>query len=171
MSGSLLRASLLVFVLAFGVNSHAAELVQTPYSGEQKVLFDIYLDDPRKMGSALYWIRAFANPLTEEPYGYAMDFMDIKVVVHGTEIVTLVSKNYERYRDVVERIKYYAEFGVEFRICAIAAQDYGYVAEDFPDFVKIVPSAITELAHWQQQGYGLITPKIMEKRFSIEEIR
>jgi hypothetical protein len=34
-----------------------------------------------------------------------------------------------------------------------------------------VPSAIAELAHWQLQGYALITPVVMEKHFSIEEIR
>jgi len=33
------------------------------------------------------------------------------------------------------------------------------------------PSAITKLAHWQLQGYALITPAVMDKTFSIEEIR
>jgi len=28
-----------------------------------------------------------------------------------------------------------------------------------------------ELAHWQAQGYSLITPKIMSKKYTIEEIR
>jgi hypothetical protein len=123
------------------------------------------------MGSALFWIRSLTNPLAEGPYGYSIDFMDIKVVIHGTEIVTLVEKNYDRYREVVERMKYYAEFGVEFKVCGLAAHDYGYVREDFLDFVQIVPSAITELAHWQQKGYALITPVVLEKRFAIEEIR
>jgi hypothetical protein len=60
---------------------------------------------------------------------------------------------------------------VEFKVCGLAAHDYGYVREDFLDFVQIVPSAITELAHWQQKGYALITPVVPEKRFAIEEIR
>jgi hypothetical protein len=35
----------------------------------------------------------------------------------------------------------------------------------------VVPSAITELAHWQLQGYALITPTVMDKKYTIEEIR
>jgi hypothetical protein len=160
-----------LFVLSVAPTVVGGELVETPYEQEQKVVFDFFLDDPGKMGSALFWIRSLTNPLAEEPYGYSIDFMDIKVVIHGTEIVTLVEKNYDRYREVVERMKYYAEFGVEFKVCGLAAHDYGYVREDFLDFVQIVPSAITELAHWQQKGYALITPAVLEKRFAIEEIR
>jgi len=43
--------------------------------------------------------------------------------------------------------------------------------KDFQDCVEVVPNAITELAHWQQQGYALIIPQIMDKKFSIEAIR
>lgn len=39
------------------------------------------------------------------------------------------------------------------------------------DFVELVPSAITELAHWQLKGYALIKPEVMDKKLSIEEIR
>jgi hypothetical protein len=30
---------------------------------------------------------------------------------------------------------------------------------------------MTELAHWQQQGYSLIIPQIFEKKLDIEKIR
>ena len=97
--------------------------------------------------------------------------MDIKVIIHGTEIVTVAKKNYEKYRDIVERMKYYQALGVEFRVCALAARDYGYLARDFQDFIVMAPSAITELGHWQQQGYALIRPVIYTRTQSIEEIR
>jgi intracellular sulfur oxidation DsrE/DsrF family protein len=111
------------------------------------------------------------GPLMEEPYGYAPEFLNIKVVIHGTEIVALAKKNYEKYKDAVERMRYYAALGVEFKVCGLAAKDYGYVQQDFQEFVHIVPSAITELAHWQLEGYAVIQPQIMSKKFSIEEIR
>lgn len=161
---------LLIPFLIFSPASKAAEFVQTPYT-EQKVVFDFYLDDPAKTNAALFWLRSLLNPLMDDPYGYAPDFMEIKVIIHGTEIVTLAKKNYEKYKTVVERMKYYSQLGVEFRVCAIAAEDYGYLHSDFHDFVQVVPSAITELAHWQLQGYALIRPIVMEKRFSVEEIR
>jgi hypothetical protein len=144
--------------------------VQTPY-GEQQVIFDFYFDDPEKINTALYWIRALINPLMDEPYGLAPEFLDIKVIVHGTEIVTLARKNYAKYETAVERMRYYAALGVEFKVCGLAAQDYHYATDDFYDFVDVVPSAITELAHWQLAGYALITPQVMEKKHAIEDIR
>jgi intracellular sulfur oxidation DsrE/DsrF family protein len=144
--------------------------VQTPY-GEQKVVYDFYFDDPAKINSALYWIRSLINPLMEEPYGIAPEFLDIKVVIHGTEIVTVARKNYEQYQDAVERMRYYSSLGVEFKVCGIAAHDFGYAVDDFQEFIEVVPSAITELAHWQLQGYALLTPVVMEKLYTLEEIR
>ena len=144
--------------------------VQTPYQ-EQKVLFDFYFDEPAKINSALYWIRSQMNPLMEAPYNQAPEFMQTVVIIHGTEIVTTVRKNYERYRDAVERMRYYAALGVKFKVCGLAAEDYDYAVSDFYDFIDVVPSAITELAHWQQQGYSLITPAVLEKRHAIEDIR
>jgi len=144
--------------------------VQTPY-GEQKVVYDFYFDDPAKINNALYWIRSLINPLMDAPYGIAPEFLDIKVVIHGTEIVTVARKNYEKYKDAVERMRYYSSLGVEFKVCGLAAQDYDYATSDFYEFIEVVPSAFTELAHWQLQGYALLTPVVMEKRYTLDEIR
>jgi intracellular sulfur oxidation DsrE/DsrF family protein len=154
----------------FATEERVSRAVQTPY-GEQKVVFDFYFDDPAKINSALYWIRSLINPLMEEPYGIAPEFLNIKVVIHGTEIVTVARKNYEQYQDAVERMRYYSSLGVEFKVCGLAAHDYGYATDDFHEFIEVVPSAITELAHWQLQGYALLTPVVMEKRYTLDEIR
>lgn len=152
------------------VIAEQASIVQTPYK-EPKVLFEFYFDNPDKINSALYWLRSYINPLTETPYNLAPEFMDIKVIIHGTEIVTLAKKNYPKYKTAVERMKYYEQLGVEFRVCGIAAKDFDYQAKDLYSFVKIVPSAIIEIGHWQQEGYAIIKPEIMDKKFSIEELR
>ena len=165
---------ILSFLILLCMNSFViaeqAKFVQTPYK-EPKVIFEFYLDEPEKINSALYWLRSYVNPLTEEPYNYAPEFMDIKIIIHGTEIVTLAKKNYTKYKNAVERMKYYSLLGVDFRVCALAAKDFGYTIKDFQSFVKVVPSAIVELGHWQQQGYAIIKPEILDKKFSIEEIR
>ena len=162
--------SLVLFCSQAVAAAEKAKFVQTPYQ-EPKVVFDFYFDDPQKIHSALYWIRSLINPLSEEPCGYAPEFVKIVGCVHGTEIVTLVKHNYQKYKEAVERMRYYAQLGVEFKICGLAAGDYGYRQSDFQEFVQIVPSAIPELVHWQQQGYAVIAPNIMEKKFAIEEIR
>ena len=130
-----------------------AKFVQTPYD-EQKVLYDFYFDDPNKINAALYWIRSLINPLMDTPYDMSPELMDIKVIIHGTEIVTVAKHNYGKYKDAVERMRYYSELGVDFRVCGLAAEDYGYTAKDFQDFITLTPSAITELSHWQAQGYS-----------------
>ncbi len=148
----------------------AARQVEPEY-GPQKVLFEFYFDHPDKIGPALYWVRSLINPLMAAPYGYAPEDLDIVVVIHGTEIAALVEKNYGRFETSVERMRYYADLGVRFRVCALALADFGYRAEELQDFVEVVPSAMVDLAHWQLQGYALIRPLILERRWSMEEIR
>ena len=147
-----------------------ARYQNTPYTA-QKVVFDFYFDEPEKLNSGLFWIRSLLNPLMEEPYGYAPEELDIKVIIHGTEIVTLAKKNYKKYNEAVQRMRYYAGLGVQFKVCGLVMDEYGYSVKDFYEFVEIVPSAITELAHWQMQGYGLISPTVMEKKLNIKDIR
>lgn len=147
-----------------------AKFVQTPYE-KPKALIDIYLDEPAKLGAALYWLRSLVNPLTEAPYSLFAEDMSIIVLMHGTEIVTLARKNEERYTEVVQRMRYYADMGVKFKVCGLALQDYHYTANDMQSFVEVVPSAITELMHWQNRGYALITPQVPEKKHAIEDIR
>ena len=168
-AATLIAAATIDFA-APAAGEEGARWVQTPYT-EQKVVFDFYFDDPEKINSALYWVRSLMNPLMDAPYDIPPELLDIKVVIHGTEIVALARKNQAKYHDAVERMRYYASLGVQFKVCGIAAQDYGYHPNDFYDFVEVVPSAIAELAHWQLQGYALITPKVMEKHYAIEEIR
>lgn len=170
MRHSVFGITLFCLLLLASLPGVAGKAVFTPYTGP-KVVFDFYFDDPRHIGSALYWLRSYMNPLMEAPYDMAPEFMDIVVVIHGTEIVTVAKANQQKYAKAVGRMKYYASLGVKFRVCGLAAADYGYQVTDFQDFIEVVPSAITELGHWQQQGYGLITPRILDKKFSIEEIR
>ncbi len=168
-----MRRILTLILIFYSFSSIAEEQasVVTPDYQSPKAVYDIFLDDPAKLDTALYWIRALMNPLSESPYDMSPEEMSIKVVIHGTEIVSLVKKNYEKYRAQVERMRYYQTLGVEFKVCALAAEEYGYVVGDFQPFVEIVPSAFTELVHWQQQGYALITPQVYYRTKTLEEIR
>jgi intracellular sulfur oxidation DsrE/DsrF family protein len=159
----------LIFGLLLSMQVRAeATFVNTAYAAP-KVVFDFFLDDPAKMASALYWLRSLILPLSVPPYEYNSD--TIKVVVHGTELVTLAKKNEAKYKEVVDRMRYYADLGIEFKVCGLAMHDYGYSAKDLQDFVHIVPSAPVELVHWQNQGYAVLVPTIMDKKFNIEDIR
>ena len=169
-----MKAFLLALIwLGIGVAAPAqaaGKWVQTPYA-PARVMFEFYLDNPQKIGSALYWVRSLMNPLQESPYDYSPEDHKIVVVIHGTEIVTVAKKNEAKYQEAVDRMRYYADLGVAFKVCGQAAMDYGYSVQDFQDFIEVVPNAITELAHWQQQGYALILPQILDKTIDIESIR
>lgn len=148
----------------------AGKFEQTPYSAP-KTLYEFYFENPEYINSALYWLRSQINPLMDDPYNIQPDEMKIVVVIHGTEIAAVASKNYEKYKEAVDRMRYYADMGVDFRVCALAAEDYGYSVNDFHDFIKIVPSAMAELSHWQEQGYALLVPRILIRQQSVESVR
>lgn len=151
--------------------AHAqATFVQTPYQNP-KALVDVYLDHPAKMGAALYWVRSLVNPLVEPPYSMLPEDMSVIVLLHGTELVTVARKNEATYADVVQRMRYYASQGVKFKVCGLALKDFGYTLADMQDFIEVTPSAMSELVHWQNQGYGLITPVVVDKRLSTDDIR
>ncbi len=167
------RVLTLLTLLWLGMSApvHAGgKWVATAYEPARAV-FEFYLDNPQKIGNAMNWIRLLMNPLLEAPYNYSPEDLKIVVVIHGTEIVTVAKKNEAKYQDAVDRMRYYAGLGVSFRVCGLAAHDYGYSPQDFQDYVEVVPNGITELAHWQQQGYALITPQVLDKTIDIEAIR
>ena len=152
-------------------NAHAqAKFVQTPYDNP-KALVDIYLDHPAKMGTALFWLRSLVNPLVEAPYSMLPEDMSIIVLLHGTELVTVAKKNEAKYEDVVQRMRYYASQGVTFKVCGLALKDYGYQLADMQPFVEVTPSAMSEMVHWQNRGYALMSPVVMDKTVSIDDIR
>ncbi len=162
---------LLLVVLTFG--EEGAKFVQTPYKAPFKAVVEFYFDEPEKIRPALLWVSNIIYVLSNEPYNFIPgEDIDIVVIIHGTEITTLVKKNKEKYKDIWERIEGMSMYGVKFKVCGIAAEQlYGYTAKDFPEFVELVPSAITELLHWQQQGYALLIPRIYEMKKPREEIR
>ncbi|WP_457601402.1 DsrE family protein [Hydrogenivirga sp.] len=170
-----MRGLLLGIVLFFGTlfAQERAPFVQTPYEAPFKVVVEFYFDEPEKIKPALEWVSNIIYVLSKEPYEFIPgEDIDIVVIIHGTEIVTLAKKNRERYKDVWERIESMEMYGVKFKVCSMAAElIYGYKPEDFPPFVELVPSAITELLHWQHKGYALLIPRVYERKRSIEEIR
>jgi intracellular sulfur oxidation DsrE/DsrF family protein len=166
-----LQGLFLLLALGFVQQAQAqATRVQTPYANP-KAIVDVYLDHPAKMGAALYWVRSLVNPLTEAPYSLFAEDMSIIVLLHGTELVTVARKNEAKYEEVVQRMRYYAAQGVKFKVCGLALQDYGYLDADMQPFIEVTPSAMTELVHWQNRGYALITPQVPDKRHAIEDIR
>lgn len=158
------------FAMAAPTAIAQATFVQTPYQNP-KALVDVYLDHPDKMGAALFWVRSLVNPFIEPPYSMLPEDMSVIVLLHGTELVTVARKNEAKYQDVVQRMRYYASQGVKFKVCGLALKDFGYTLADMQSFIEVTPSAMSELVHWQNQGYGLVTPVVTDKKVATEDIR
>ena len=87
------------------------------------------------------------------------------VVSHGRELPVFVKENRSKYEDTVERLESFSQYGVKFKLCKMAlTQLYGYSEKDVYPFVEVVPSAITEVAHWQHMGHALVIPMVFELR-------
>jgi len=166
----MLLAPVQIAIAGFSDIDYGAPVEYPKYSA-QKVVFEFFYDEPEKIASALYWVRSLFKTLGRSPYNHAPDDINVVIVMHGTELVTLAKNNYQKYNEIVERLRYYSELGVKIRVCSQAVDLFGYNPEDFPDFVTLIPAAIAEVIHWQQMGYVLVAPVILEKKFSLEEIR
>ncbi|MCX8164457.1 MAG: DsrE family protein [Aquificaceae bacterium] len=158
LSGLLLLFSLLLA-------QHHGKVVQTPYQKPFKVVYELFLDHPEKLRPAIGWISNVVYVLTNPPYSFSPEDLEIVVVSHGRELSVFVAKNRKDFADMVDRLESLSMYGVKFKVCKIAAEQiYGLSERDFYPFVELVPSAITEIIHWQMQGYALMIPQVFEIR-------
>ena len=155
----------LLITLSLSFSLEHARYVQTPYQKPFRVVFELFFDHPEKLGPALGWIGNVIRVLTSPPYDFSPEDIEIVVVSHGRELPVFAKANREKYQSMVDRIESLAQYGVKFKVCAIAAQQfYGMSEKDFYPFVELVPSAITEILYWQQKGYGFLIPMVLESR-------
>ncbi|MFN7065234.1 MAG: DsrE family protein [Aquificaceae bacterium] len=153
----------LLFLITFVFAQQQGKVIQTPYQKPFKVVFEFFFDHPEKLRPALGWISNVIYILTSPPYNFSLEDIDIVVVSHGRELPAFVTRNREKYEDIVERLESLSLYGVKFKVCRIAAEQiYGLSEKEFYPFVELVPSAITEIIHWQLQGYALMIPQVFE---------
>ncbi|ADO45387.1 Domain of unknown function DUF1791 [Hydrogenobacter thermophilus TK-6] len=154
--------SLLLFLgMSFAVEG--ARFVQTEYKRPFRAVVEFYFDHPEKIGPALGWVSNLVYVLSNPPYNYPTEDIDIVVISHGRELPVFAKENRKKYEAIVERVESLSFYGVKFMVCSMAAkQFYGYTEKDFYPFVTLVPSALTEIIHWQHLGYGLLIPQVLE---------
>ena len=153
----------LFLLLSLAFSQPHGKFVQTPYQKPFKVVYELFFDHPEKLRPALVWISNVIFVLTKPPYNFSPEDIDIVVVSHGRELPVFAIKNRDQYADMVERMENLSMYGVKFKVCKMAAEQiYGLSEKDFYPFVELVPSAITEIIHWQLQGYALMIPQVFE---------
>ncbi|MCS6876381.1 MAG: DsrE family protein [Aquificaceae bacterium] len=149
----------LVLIFSLGFSQPHSKVVETPYQKPFKAVFWLFLESPERLKLSLGFISNIMYVLTNSPYNFSLDDIDIVVVSHGREVPVFAYKNKELYSELVDRAEILSLYGVKFKICRVAAEQvYGLSEKDFYPFVELVPSAITEVIHWQMQGHAIIIP-------------
>jgi len=119
-----------------------------------KVVWDFNFTDPKAVAIVFNYVNALLRATAE--FGpHEIDPIKVVIVSHGPELVVFARRNYEKYKDIVDRAASLSKQGVRFELCRNAATFLGFAAEDLHGFVTLVPPAPYALAYWQAKGYTL----------------
>ncbi len=78
----------------------------------------------------------------------------ISLVLHGPEVEFFALKNYDRYKDLVDRAARLAAFGaVDISICQTQMRVRGIGSDEVPAFLRQVPYGPDEVERLRREGY------------------
>lgn len=119
-----------------------------------KTVWDFNFADPKAVGMVFNNLAALLKATSE--FGpRSIEPIKVVIVSHGPEIVVFAKKNYDKFREIVDRAASFAQQGVRFEICRNAAAAQGFKPEDLYGFTTVVPAGPYALAYWQAKGYSL----------------
>lgn len=130
-----------------------------PYSDiesikQLKVVWDFNFIDPKAVGGVFNNLNALLRATSD--FGpREIDPIKVVIVSHGPEVVVFDKKNYEKYKEIVDRAASLASQGIKFEVCRNAAAAQGIAPEDLHGFITVVPAGPYALAYWQSKGYTL----------------
>jgi intracellular sulfur oxidation DsrE/DsrF family protein len=81
---------------------------------------------------------------------------EFAVVSHGREEFALQIQRRQEYADVHRQVQSLVAEDVPVHVCENHADWYGVTAQDFPDYVSVVPTGQGQIAVYRQLGYDLI---------------
>lgn len=106
---------------------------------------------------ALFWVAPRLERYVEMLRGRFPN-LPIAVLSHGDEMLALTSANGEAFARV-HRIarRLVADYGLAFHVCGAFAAMNGLTADDFPDYIDVVPFGPSQVADYRDVGYELIS--------------
>jgi len=123
-----------------------AGVIETEYK-PQKVVYDVAVKSIEKMTSVLDRASYLSKITGADPFDSS-----IILVLHGGEIDFFAIKNYQKYKELMQRAQSLVESEVlQIRMCQIAAQGHGYEPGDIHGFVNMVPMGDAEIIRLQNE--------------------
>ncbi len=124
----------------------SASVIDTEYK-PQKVVYDVSVDSVKKLNSVLDRASYLSKITGADPFDSS-----IVLVLHGSEINFFAIKNFEKYKELMQRAQSLVEGEVlKIRMCRIAAQGHGYETEDIQGFVEMIPMGDAEIIRLQNE--------------------
>ncbi len=78
----------------------------------------------------------------------------VSLVLHGSEVEFFALRNYDKYKDVVDRAAKLAALGaVDISICRTQMETYGIQPDQVPGFLRQVPYGPGEVERLRNNGY------------------
>ena len=115
------------------------------------VVFEVVEDDDDALDWALPEIIKLSQQLRQRFPG-----LDIAVVTHGREEFSLQTINQENDVTIHQQVKTLQSDNIPVHVCETHAGWYGVDAEDFPDYVDVVPAGPVQIDHYRELGYEVI---------------
>jgi hypothetical protein len=155
MPKSLLYAFFIICLFAsqplFAENSdHApwggAKLTATVYQ-PQKVVYDVHVSTVKEVESVLDRASYLSTITGADPFDQS-----IVLVLHGPELSFFSVKNYDKYKELMQRAQSLVQSeAITIKMCKIAAQSQGFSTEDIHGFIEMVPMGDAEIIRLQYE--------------------
>jgi uncharacterized protein len=124
----------------------SATVTPTEYK-PQKVVYDVAVSSVKKVESVLDRASYLSQITGADPFESS-----IVLVLHGPEIQFFARKNYEKYKDLVQRAQSLTVGDViKIKMCKIAAAGQGFKPEDIHGFIEMVPMGDAEIIRLQNE--------------------
>lgn len=113
----------------------------------QKVVYDVAVSSVEKVESVLDRASYLSQITGADPFDSS-----IVLVLHGPEIQYFARKNYEQYKDLVQRAQSLTVGDViKIKMCKIAAAGQGFKPDDIHGFIEMVPMGDAEIIRLQNE--------------------
>lgn len=158
-----LIGSLFIFIIAF-LSQPSDTLAETTQEKVSDILkrkeppFGIVFEIVESDSTALQWaIPAISNYVKQLRERFPE--MGIAVVSHGREEFGLMKSRQKQLPEVHSAVQSLVANDVPVQVCGTHASWRGKTAEDFPDYVNVVPAGPTEIRNYEDMGYTRIVVK------------
>jgi uncharacterized protein len=127
-----------------------AKLTPTEYK-PQKVVYDVHVKTVEAVESVLDRASYLSTITGADPFEQS-----IVLVLHGKELNFFAIKNYEKYKDLMQRAQSLVESeALTIKMCKIAAKSQGFSPADIHGFVEMVPMGDAEIIRLQyEEGHA-----------------